>query len=285
MWTVGWAYWIGNSWNVQISWGERTWLLLTWMMWVWVPESMLLFLTFYTVTSWMLLSFFFYNSHCPCVLTLLLTAQFVILGLSSCGSPPISWLLHIREIRHLSPEYGSVPHHGPHEDCGGHAVCSARAKKLTTWGQHSSQVRKRDFISMMKMTFFLKCAFVFFLWQLFEEILRSVKVCNIPLLHFFLHLQSFEHDAYCCGTPLWTHGGRVTDQRGTDGATTDDWVGDTEASQDKPLSRAAGEVQELFPNGQQKRRGGTLRCPAAGCRFLRAAQWIFQLAPTVHYIH
>lgn len=94
-----------------------------------------------------------------------------------------------------------------------------------------------------------------------------------------LPLQSFEHDAYRCWASLWTHGGRVEDQRGTDGETVDDWVGDTEASQDKHPLWAAGEVQECFPDGQQERRGGTLWCPSSGCSFLWAAQSVVQLAP------
>lgn len=66
---------------------------------------------------------------------------FPMLGLCSRFTSPISWLLYIREVLHFSPEYSSVPCHGSHEDCGGHAVRSAWAEKHTTWVQHSSQVR------------------------------------------------------------------------------------------------------------------------------------------------
>lgn len=51
--------------------------------------------------------------------------SFLPLGLHSCVTPPISRLLRNREILHLNPEYGSVPCHGSHEDCRGHAVRSA----------------------------------------------------------------------------------------------------------------------------------------------------------------
>lgn len=110
--------------------------------------------------------------------------------------------------------------------------------------------------------------------------LKSVTIHEMTFPPSCLPSQSFEHDAYCCGTSLWTHGGRVADQWSTDRATADDWVGDTEASQDKLPPRAVGKVQELFPDGQQKRRRGTLWCSASGCCFLRAAQRIFQLATT-----
>lgn len=64
--------------------------------------------------------------------------SFLPSGLHSCVTSPISWLLHNREVLHLSPEYDSVPCHGPHEDCRGHAVRSAGAQKPPTQGQHSS---------------------------------------------------------------------------------------------------------------------------------------------------
>lgn len=148
MWAVGWKYWIGNSWIVQISWGEHTRLLLTWMMWVWVPKSMLLF---NNVTQWLVEWETMVRNLNPiydCTICNFFSS-FLLLGHRSCGAPPTSWFLHNREILYLSPEYCSVPCHGPHEDCGGHAVRPARAKKLANWVQHSSQVGKGDFISLM----------------------------------------------------------------------------------------------------------------------------------------
>lgn len=218
--------------------------------------------------------------------------SFLPLGLHSCVTPPISRLLRNREILHLNPEYGSVPRHGSHEDCGGHAVRSAWAEKHSARVQHSSKVNfKNDFYferhqnTVQTHNIHVCCVFV-----ATEEVLQSVKVLTQWLI---FHSQSFEHDANCCGTPLWTHGGRVADKWGTDSQTVDDRVGDTEASKGKFPPRAAGEVQEFFPNGQQKRRGGTLWRPASGCGFLWAAQWILQLAatldrhhaPTKHDIH
>lgn len=74
----------------------------------------------------------------------------------------------------------------------------------------------------------------------------------------FMLLQSSQYDAYRCGTPLWADGGRVSDKRGTNSATADDRVSDTEASTYKLSSRAAGQVQEFLPDGEQKRRRRTL---------------------------
>lgn len=98
--------------------------------------------------------------------------------------------------------------------------------------------------------------------------------------HLFLPLQSSEHDANRSGTSFWTDGGRVTDQWCTDSPTADDGFGDAEDSQGKFPPRAAVEVQELFPDGQQTRRRGTLRCSAPGSGLLRTAERILQLAGT-----
>lgn len=84
--------------------------------------------------------------------------------------------------------------------------------------------------------------------------------------------QGSQHDEDCCRAPLWTDGGWVSNKRGADSSTAHDTVGDAEASQNKLSPGSAGEVQEFLPDGQQKRRGGTLWCSPSGYSLLWAAE-------------
>lgn len=231
MWTGRWWCWIGSRLTVPVSWREPIWLLLIWMTWaldeLWNPPGV-----------WMLLS----------------PPPSLHSGLCHCVAPPLHWFLHRGEALHLGAERSALPHHGSHEDSGGHALCFVRTQKHTQWVQRSSQVRTK----------------VFLLWR------HQGAGENIPRL--FPLLQSSEHDAKRSGTPFWTDGGRVSDQRCADNPTADEGVGDAEDPQGKFPPRAAVEVQESFSDGHQTRRRGTLRRSAPGGGLLRNAQRVLQLA-------
>lgn len=66
--------------------------------------------------------------------------SFLHSGLCSRVAAPLNGLLRHREALHLSAEYDALPHHGSHEDSGGHALCLARTQKHTKRVQYSSQV-------------------------------------------------------------------------------------------------------------------------------------------------
>lgn len=110
---------------------------------------------------------------------------------------------------------------------------------------------------------------------------QSKRIQNSSLL---LLLQGTQHDENSGGTPLRANGGRVSDQWGAGGTAADDGLCDAEAPQDQLSSRAAGQIQESLPNRQQEKRGGALRRPAAGGRFLRASQPIIFLAASANRV-
>lgn len=83
--------------------------------------------------------------------------------------------------------------------------------------------------------------------------------------------QGPQHDEDGCGAALWADGGRVPDQRGSDSPSDDDGVCDGEAPQGKLSPGAAGQVQELLPDGQSERRGRAVRRTASGGGVLRAS--------------
>lgn len=184
-------------------------------------------------------------------------------GVFSCGPPAISRFLHNREIFHFSPKHSSVPHHGTHEGCGGHAFCSAGAQKFPARIQHSSQVKLKKDIKSIWFELVLVTSVILHKRACMQKL--DPKILSFPL-------QGSQHDEDCCRTPLWTDGGWVSNKRGADSSTAHDRVGDAEASQNQFSPGSAGEVQEFLPDGQQKRRGGTLWRSPSGYSLLWAAQ-------------
>lgn len=82
--------------------------------------------------------------------------------------------------------------------------------------------------------------------------------------------QSSEHDALGRRPPLWSHSGRVANQRSAGGTSDDDRVGDQEGVSSHFPPWPAGEVSERVSDGQSQPRGGNVRCSVAGCGVLWA---------------